>query len=588
MTKMRIAIPVALISVSGSEANANAKAACPVLSWRTTAQCWTTRKCSVFLSFVLAFVAVTTFRSAAQTVLEPGIAQPLKSDPTQMIRQARQFITSISPSSGIVGASVTISGSNFGSAQGSSTVTFNGTVAPVTKWTNSSIVANVPFGHSSENVVVTVGGTASNGINFTVLTRSASPIAANYFGMQCGPGFLPTANNCPNETGTHTPAWPASVAQPGLLRLWDSQVSWSYLMTSYGAGVGTYDWQQLDGYLDDIAAHQPITVNYVFGCVPSFATSGPSGTTPGSCGNNGSATPPDDLGMGHGGSSPTFNQFVTDLLHHCSPAGNCVKTLITGYELWNEANVSTGPGVRWTGTQLQLYRMVAPAVAIIKANVSNAKIFTPSITGGGGPWLAGWLSTELSNGPISNVYNIHKYLNDKLPEDVISGISSDLAPNTVSALPWVMGETGYDNIRLPYSCNTALYTTADCIGQMVRWNLLLFSNGASGLYWYYWNTYIGSDPRYATAYHSMMQYLLGGKFGGPCTSTVVGAATTWTCNFTESGAQTALWVWTPSETGSSFTVPSGYVDYRDLTGTKTTVSGGRSITIGPMPIMLEQ
>jgi len=73
----------------------------------------------------------------------------------------------MSASSGAVGASVTIAGSNFGASQGASTVTFNGTAATPTSWSASSIVAAVPAGASTGNVVVTVSGVASNGLNFT-------------------------------------------------------------------------------------------------------------------------------------------------------------------------------------------------------------------------------------------------------------------------------------------------------------------------------------------------------------------------------------------------------------------------------------
>lgn len=78
------------------------------------------------------------------------------------------LITGLSQTSGPVGASVVISGINFGSAQGSSTVTFNGAVATVTNWSAFSITASVPSGASTGNVVVTVGGLASNSEVFTV------------------------------------------------------------------------------------------------------------------------------------------------------------------------------------------------------------------------------------------------------------------------------------------------------------------------------------------------------------------------------------------------------------------------------------
>jgi hypothetical protein len=63
---------------------------------------------------------------------------------------------------------VTISGTGFGATQGGSTVKFNGTAATPTSWSATSIVAPVPTGAASGNVVVTVAGAASNGVSFTV------------------------------------------------------------------------------------------------------------------------------------------------------------------------------------------------------------------------------------------------------------------------------------------------------------------------------------------------------------------------------------------------------------------------------------
>src|SRR5205807_785625 len=77
-------------------------------------------------------------------------------------------ITSLNPASGLVGTSVTITGANFGSTQGTSTVKFNGTAATPTSWSATSIVAPVPAGATTGNIVVTVAGVASNGVSFTV------------------------------------------------------------------------------------------------------------------------------------------------------------------------------------------------------------------------------------------------------------------------------------------------------------------------------------------------------------------------------------------------------------------------------------
>ena len=77
-------------------------------------------------------------------------------------------ITSINPTAGLVGTSVTITGTNFGTTQGTSTVTFSGTAATPTSWSATSIVTPVPSGATTGNVMVSVGGVASNGLAFTV------------------------------------------------------------------------------------------------------------------------------------------------------------------------------------------------------------------------------------------------------------------------------------------------------------------------------------------------------------------------------------------------------------------------------------
>jgi hypothetical protein len=93
-------------------------------------------------------------------------------------------ITAISPTSGPAGTSVTITGTNFGATQGTSTVSFNGAAASPTSWSAASIVAPVPTGASTGNVLVIVGGVASNGVAFTLtapapgqLSSSASTLA---------------------------------------------------------------------------------------------------------------------------------------------------------------------------------------------------------------------------------------------------------------------------------------------------------------------------------------------------------------------------------------------------------------------------
>jgi len=84
-------------------------------------------------------------------------------------------ITSLNPTSALVGTSVTITGANFGATQGTSAVKFNGTAATPTSCSATSIVAPVPSGATTGSVAVTVGGVASNGVTFTVQTDTTAP-----------------------------------------------------------------------------------------------------------------------------------------------------------------------------------------------------------------------------------------------------------------------------------------------------------------------------------------------------------------------------------------------------------------------------
>ena len=77
-------------------------------------------------------------------------------------------ITSIDPSSGKVGTTVTITGTDFSTTPGKNIVSFNGTEATVSASTATSITTTVPAGATTGNVTVSVDG-ESNGIVFTVI-----------------------------------------------------------------------------------------------------------------------------------------------------------------------------------------------------------------------------------------------------------------------------------------------------------------------------------------------------------------------------------------------------------------------------------
>jgi hypothetical protein len=76
-------------------------------------------------------------------------------------------ITGLSPTSGVVGTVLTITGTNL---SGASSVSFNGTAQPtITNNTGTSLTVAVPAGATTGPVTVTTPGGSSNGLVFTVL-----------------------------------------------------------------------------------------------------------------------------------------------------------------------------------------------------------------------------------------------------------------------------------------------------------------------------------------------------------------------------------------------------------------------------------
>jgi hypothetical protein len=115
---------------------------------------------------------------ALVTLTATSVADPTKSGTALItVTQSVPNIASLNPAVGTVGTLVTINGTNFGAAQGASTVTFNGAAATPASWSATSISVQAPAGATTGNVVVTVGGFASNGVNFTV--SAAAPVIAS-------------------------------------------------------------------------------------------------------------------------------------------------------------------------------------------------------------------------------------------------------------------------------------------------------------------------------------------------------------------------------------------------------------------------
>lgn len=101
-------------------------------------------------------------------------------------------LTSLSVNTGPVGTTVILTGTTFSTVQGTSTVTFNGTTATATSWSNTSITVTVPVGATTGLVRVTVAGNTTTGITFTVTASGGCTF----------PSCFPDATNTGVPAGT--------------------------------------------------------------------------------------------------------------------------------------------------------------------------------------------------------------------------------------------------------------------------------------------------------------------------------------------------------------------------------------------------
>jgi hypothetical protein len=125
--------------------------------------------------------------------------------------------------------------------------------------------------------------------------------------------------------------------------------------------------------------------------------------------------------------------------------------------------------------------------------------------------------------------------------------------------------------------------------------------GSTGQFWDQWTNIFTSGPGFTaagTAYKILYSWLDGASPVGPCSSTTGKPVGIWTCNFYGSGTSASLAVWDNSQscvgttttpcTFSTYSFPANtYTEWRDLYGNTTQLSGATSVSIGLVPILLD-
>jgi hypothetical protein len=112
-----------------------------------------------------------------------GVAEVLQSSVwsnTISLTVITPHITSISASTGRAGDQITITGTGFGSSQGSGLVWLGSTYASVVSWSDTSIVATIASGSTSGVADVYQYGVWSNTLSLTVITPNITSISPNH------------------------------------------------------------------------------------------------------------------------------------------------------------------------------------------------------------------------------------------------------------------------------------------------------------------------------------------------------------------------------------------------------------------------
>ena len=344
----------------------------------------------------------------------------------------------------------------------------------------------------------------------------------------------------------------------------NSRVNWAYITPS----KGNYNFALIDQLIAYADAHKHADIMYVIADTPAWASSNPTASCidgPGTC------APPANL--------QDFDDFVTALTAH---VGIRIRYWIVG----NEVNDPR----QWTGTPAQMVTMVQHARAIIKAANASTVLFTPTTNDvvSGPPWLAEFFAAGGASYVDAVAY--HGYY-DNVAEHIVT---------LTSPYRRVLAEA---NINLPLwdtegswgglNCCTLSVSGPDRGSFLGKYFLLHQSLGEGGFIWYALDggdTYgglVSDDGTYTensatVAYREVAKWMTGASMV-PCSANAQG---TYACNLSRSTGYKGIVVWN-STTTITYTVPSGMIEQRDLTGSVTPVTAGSSVSIGYAPQLFE-
>jgi len=234
--------------------------------------------------------------------------------------------------------------------------------------------------------------------------RDLSPYEAKLQGLGTLQSAAPSANEFSLSVAPQV-GWDAgleSLRPPpaAMYRMWDMQVAWR----DVNPQQGVFDWSILDRRIALVESWggKPFLV---LGLTPQWAARNPGAGDP--RWGAGSASPPANIDY--------WNTYVRAV-------ANRYGGRIAGYELWNEANLTTF----WQGSISELFAMAQSAYDIIKTSNPNAVVAAPSITTrlrGSAARFTSAFAGQLANRGVFpfDTWTIHSYPNGDAGRDFDTG-----------------------------------------------------------------------------------------------------------------------------------------------------------------------
>jgi hypothetical protein len=376
----------------------------------------------------------------------------------------------------------------------------------------------------------------------------------------------------------------------GGIRLWDTATNWFQLCPS--RDVSQCDWRHLDEWLAGAKTNGLSEVLYTFGKTPEWASSDPRGNCGGA--RPGVCYPPRDLAADGTGTDQAFRQFVEALVAHNQQLDLRTHAKI---KVWGICNEPTAKFF-WRGSAAQLVRMAKDASEIIKTADPAALMLTPEPAANSRNnaidaavhFFNDYLAA--GGGKYADVVAFHVYANavgdHPVPEDVLGSIRRIKAelqkhPELNEKPLWITeGSWGKSD-------ETNWTRDDDAAAFLVRFSVLIASEGIGRMYWYGWDVPTGtlsanghSLPA-AKAFREVQNWLVGRSVSNCAPKSHV-----WSCDLVATGYRGRI-VWN-DEYGKSATYDAaGFIDYRTAAGEKRSIGPQMQVLpVGNNPILLER